>query len=88
MIAGTLSTALVAYVIALVWRDHRREVAETRARRARAVDACVFDTVERWRRDQDAARIQREVIDAFLAVMDPMHTTREQIRALPERTSR
>jgi hypothetical protein len=74
MIAAALSTALVAAIVALVWRDHRREVREARTRRQAAVDAAVFAVVEQWRRDQNAARIQREVRGAFLAVMQPSET--------------
>ena len=65
MIAATLSTALVVTIVALVWRDHRREVREARARRQAAVDAAVFDTVARWRRDQRVNEIAAEVRGAF-----------------------
>ena len=55
-----------------------------------AADVAVLDTVQRWRRDQDANRIARHVRGAFLAQMqaesdeDAFDRAREQIRALPE----
>lgn len=65
MIAATLSTALVAFTLTLVYGQHRREVREARARRQAAVDAAVFDTVERWRREQRVNEIAAEVRGAF-----------------------
>lgn len=60
------------------------EAAAERDARARAwlaqeaaddADWAVFDTVARWRRDQDTNRIAAEVRDAFLAQMHPSEPT-------------